>query len=117
MTKQEILNIEAANTDRINLFHEGSFWIAYERSAFRFVRSARPYRVTKRWIKNTGDFIASLGFLSSALEGIVAGEGLEILERTESQRIALRAPGPFTNEEFYLWKSELEIFVTDYSNL
>jgi hypothetical protein len=110
MTKQEILNIEAANADRINLFHEGSFWIAYERSAFRFVHSVRRYKVSKKWIKSANAWIASLGFPVSALDGIVAAENLEIVEQTENNRIVLRAPQELPEGEFERWKAELEVF-------
>ena len=69
MTKKEIIELEQVNRDKIHLFQEGSFWIAYERSAMRFVRSVRPYKVTKKEIKSLGASIASLGFPISALDG------------------------------------------------
>ncbi len=111
MTKQEILDLEQANSDKIHLFKEGSFWIAYEKSAFRFIRTVKSYKVKKKWIKSTGAYITSLGFPSSALDGIVAVAGLEIIEQIENRRIVLRAPNPLTDEDFDLWKAEVEVFV------
>ena len=110
MTKQEILDLERANSDKIHLLQEGSFWIAYERSAFRFVRTVKPYKVKKKMIKTVGCEVVSLGFPLKALYGIISEGGLEIVERTD-KRITLRAPDPLTDEDFDLWKAESEVFI------
>ena len=73
MTKKEIFELEIQNTDRIYLFLEGMFWIAYERSAFRFVHSVKPYQVKKKFIKNIGCELVSLGFPATALDAVAAG--------------------------------------------
>ncbi len=106
MTKREIFEIESSNADRIHLFLEGTFWIAYERSAFQFVRSIKPYQVKKKWIKNIGQDMVSLGFPSSALDAVVVG--LERLEVSE-KRIILKAPEALLPEEFDRWQSAVPI--------
>jgi hypothetical protein len=109
MTKQEILDLEQANSDKIHLLLEGSFWIAYEKSAFRFMRTVKPYKVKKKRIKIVECEMVSLGFPLSALEGLVSEGGLEIVERTD-KLVSLRAPDPLTDEEFELWKTDVELF-------
>ncbi len=111
MTKKEIIELEQVNRDKIHLFQEGSFWIAYERSAMRFVRSVRPYKVTKKEIKSLGASIASLGFPISALDGIIAGAGPETVVSTDNRRVVLNTTVSETDAEFESWKTGLETFV------
>jgi hypothetical protein len=111
MTKKEIIELEQSNTDKIHLFQEGSFWIAYERSAMRFVRSVRPYKVKKKVIKSLGASIASLGFPIPALEGIIAEAGPETIVSTDNRRIVLNTAMRETDAEFEEWKAGLETFV------
>jgi hypothetical protein len=112
MTKQEILDLEQSNSDKIHLLQEGSFWIAYEKSAFRFVRTVKPYEVKKKRVKIVDCEVVSLGFPVSALDKIVSEGGLEIVERGD-KRITLRAPDPLTDEAFESWKADLELFIPD----
>lgn len=106
MKKKEIFDLESGNTDRIYLHKEGMFWIAYERSAYRFVKTIRPYRVTKRHIGSVGQQMVSLGFPDSALVGIDA----RIIERTEKQFI-LQAPENPMEDAYDQWKSEIPLYV------
>jgi peptidoglycan hydrolase CwlO-like protein len=71
MTVKEILEIENANTGGINLFKEGIFWRVYEKSAWRFVKNIREYRVFKKYVKAVKQDIAYLVFPESALSEIL----------------------------------------------
>ena len=102
MTKQEIIAQESTNTDKIILHLEGTFWIAYERSAHRFVESIRPYSVKKKFIKTAAQEIVYLGFPQSILPNL----DLDIIEQTEKQ-ITLNAPKTPTEEQFTLWKQSI----------
>jgi hypothetical protein len=103
MTKQEIIEQERVNTSHIILHLEGTFWIAYERSAHRFAKSVKPYSARKKYIKAAQQEIVSLGFPAVALDTL----GVEILERTEKQA-TLRAPQTFTEQEFDEWKKNVK---------
>lgn len=116
MTKKEIFELESDNFDHIHLFLEGTFWIAYEKSAFRFVKFVRPYRIKKKFIKNVGSEMASLGFPTSALDGLSSSAPtLEIVSRSDKQA-TLKVHGTFTAEEFGQWKSEIPLLVPDTGN-
>ena len=71
MTVKEILEIEDANTGSINLFKEGICWRVYEKSAWRFVKNIREYRVLRKYVKAVKQDIAYLAFPESALPEIL----------------------------------------------
>jgi hypothetical protein len=103
MTKREILDLEKKNKDKIYLHKEGTFWIAYERSAHRFVEGIRAYKVTKKHIKVIGTEITSIGFPESALSNLA----IEIVDRTD-KLITLKAPVKKNERKFEKWKSEVK---------
>jgi hypothetical protein len=53
MKIKDIVNIEDSNEEGIILIKEGMFWLAYERSAFRFVRLIQKYSAVVKLYKNT----------------------------------------------------------------
>jgi hypothetical protein len=65
-----IFFIEEGNTDRIYLYKEGSFWKAYERSAYLFVQHIQAYQTRLRYYKNIDQEIISIGFPDIALPKI-----------------------------------------------
>ncbi|MDR0907824.1 MAG: hypothetical protein LBM63_04375 [Rikenellaceae bacterium] len=111
MTTQEILDLEATNNDKIHLLREGGFWIAYEKSAFRWAKTVKPYKIKKKFVKTVGCEVVSLGFPTSALDAIVTQSVLEKVEETEKQ-VTFVAPDPLTDEEFNEWKAAVELFET-----
>ena len=108
MTKQEIFELEASNDEYIHLFWEGSFLVAYEMSAYRFVHSLKNYKVRKKWVRVAGLEMVSLGVPAS-----VVNEITKELERTEGpgKRITLKAPERFTREEFEAWKEGIPMLI------
>lgn len=76
--------------------------VAYERSAFRFSRSYKAYQEKKRFVKNVGYEVITVGFPRAALARF---EGVEILE-SSATHVVLRAPQSFSDEEFLKWKAE-----------
>lgn len=92
MTKKEILEGELANSGTITLYREGTFWMAYEKSALLFHKHIKPYQLKKTYSKSVDGEVVSLGFPESALNslmegGIVTGE--HVVEKTDD-RIVLR---------------------------
>ena len=67
----EILEIENANTGSINLFKEGICWKVYEKSAWRFVKNIREYRVLRKYVKTVKQDIAYLVVPESTLPEIL----------------------------------------------
>ena len=54
LTQKEIIDREQTNTDSVWLYLEGSFYKAYERSAFAFCTRIKDYRVLRKESKTLG---------------------------------------------------------------
>lgn len=54
MTSKEIITLEDSNTGCINLYKEGLFWRAYERSAYALCTRVHPFKAMKRQLKVLG---------------------------------------------------------------
>lgn len=54
MTSKEIIALEDSNTGCINLYKEGLFWRAYERSAYALCTRVHPFKAMKRQLKVLG---------------------------------------------------------------
>lgn len=90
MTKKEIFDAELDNKDRIYLYLEGTFWKAYERSAFRFVKEVKPYLAKKKYVKTIGEEMVALGFPDSYLAEV--NKKLSLLESSEKTRVFKHTP-------------------------
>ena len=51
MTQREIIEFEETNTGVIRLYFEGSFYKAYERSAFAFCTGVTRWRSGCHWMR------------------------------------------------------------------
>jgi hypothetical protein len=67
MTYKEIIQIEKDNPHSINLFHEGIFYKAYERSAYMMCKKIHPFKVSKKFIKIIDMDVVSIGFPENSL--------------------------------------------------
>lgn len=67
MTFAEILSLEDSNQNKIYLFKEGSFFKAYEHSAFLFHRYIHEFKLSRRFIKTVNRPVISLGFPEASL--------------------------------------------------
>lgn len=67
MLIDEIFALEAANGSGIHLIRDRKFFVAYERSAFRFVKLFRPYRVHGKFVKKVSAEVVYLGFPDTVL--------------------------------------------------
>ena len=54
MTQKEIIEFEDTNSGVIRLYLEGSFYKAYERSAFAFCTRIKDYKVLRKESKTLG---------------------------------------------------------------
>jgi len=70
MKTEDILTIEEAAENRINLVRDRLFWQAWNRSAFLFVTHIKKYQVHKRFVQKVAQEVAWLGFPKNALVNI-----------------------------------------------
>jgi hypothetical protein len=98
-----IIFIEDGNTHWLYLYKEGSFWKAYERSAYRFVKNIRAYQTKLRYYKNIGREIISIGFPDIALSGIL--KDFKPVLQSDTQ-VTIELEDEIVLEEFLSWKSE-----------
>lgn len=102
MKLSEILKQETTANTCVYLYREGLFWKAYEYSAYTFVRSFRPYRAQKKWIKGIKQEVVSIGFPDSKLAEIIDGhEKEEISEKM----IGIKGTPLVDEAAFQEWKS------------
>lgn len=62
MTKLEICEIEDANPGVVYLYPEGSFFKAYQRSAWLLCSRVHPFKVSARPLKGLDGPLLSVGF-------------------------------------------------------
>lgn len=80
MTHKEIIDIEKENTGYINLHLEGTFYKAYEQSAFAFCTRIKAYNVLRKESKTLGRDILYVGFPQSTLDKVLSKQ-LSLLRR------------------------------------
>ena len=73
MTKLEICAIEDANPGQVNLYPEGSFYKAYQISAWLLCTKVHPFKVSARPLKGLEGQLVSIGFPQSSLDKFSAG--------------------------------------------
>lgn len=105
MSIQTIIETEQTNEGLIYLYLEGSFWKAYEKSAFYFAQTIKEYKIKKRYVKAISTEIVSLGFPNSAIDAIKKGQ--EVTESSE-KRLVIKITKEFCESDFSNWKSRIE---------
>jgi hypothetical protein len=110
MTTRQILEIEKNNLEHINLFYEGPYWRAYERSALLWVRSVGAGAARRKFYKNADCELAVVAIPASMLDRYLhrAALPVETVERGDG-RIVLRSGEKLGEEAFLGWKSSLDI--------
>ena len=102
-TISEIVDKENGNKNNIYLYKEGSFWKAYEHSAYLFVKNIRAYQTKLRFYKNIDMEIISIGFPDVALAGIM--EKAKVMAQHETQ-VTLELDNEMILDDFAAWKSQ-----------
>ena len=77
MTKLEICSIEDANPGVVYLYPEGSFYKAYQQSAWLLCTKVHPFKVSVRPLKGLDGPLLSVGFPFSSIEKFSAGLKVE----------------------------------------
>jgi len=108
MTVKEKLQHEEGKL--VHLWKEGAFWVAYEQSAF-LVSQVKKLKPNKKFVKNVGMDIVTVGFPDSALGSI----SLQITERNE-KRITMQPERAADRDEFMAWKNGINARCADESH-
>lgn len=69
MTSKEIIALEDSNTGCINLYKEGLFWRAYERSAYALCTRVHPFKAMKRQLKVLSGMMPTRGKMCCPVSG------------------------------------------------
>ena len=73
MTKLEICAIEESNPGQVFLYPEGSFYKAYQKSAWLLCTRVHSFKVSARALKGLEGPLLSVGFPQSSLDKFSAG--------------------------------------------
>lgn len=107
MTKKDIYDREETNLSLVTLYHEGTFWIAYERSAYILCSQVRQFKASKKVIKSAGGIeIVSVGFPVAKESGNLAG--LSPVS-SSGECLVYGARYPIRPEDFNIWKSSIAV--------
>lgn len=102
MKLQEI--IEQEQNGCLHLYKEGSFWRAYEQSAYYFVQYIKPYKLLKRYFKIVHQEVVYLGFPLKNMEAHLAAlpQGITVDEQSDDY---IRLCGFEDAGDFQAWKA------------
>ena len=120
LTQKEIIDREQTNTDSVWLYLEGSFYKAYERSAFAFCTRIKDYKVLRKESKTLGRDILYVGFPMTALDRTLADS---IVRTIDDKTLRIVLPTPISLCDFEEWRDLKEVemasraMLTPYSNV
>ena len=102
MTKLEIAEKEKANGGVVYLYAEGTFYKAYQQSAFLLSAFVRPLKVSVRPLKGMKGPLLSVGFPMMALEKWTSGADIQILS---DKSLEVHYPFPLDLSGYDAWRS------------
>lgn len=116
-TIKEILEVENNRSEQntIHLFQEGSFWRAYEQSAWLCVRCLHEFKATRRQMKEAEQTVVFVGFPLTSLdkwlpeESSQRAEGEKHLVITLPEHSLPDVGGGTYAELFEAWKDNVEL--------
>lgn len=106
MTQKEIIEFEEANTAVIRLYLEGSFYKAYERSAFAFCTRIKDYKVLRKESKSLGRDILYVGFPMSAADKTL---GNAMTRKVSDVIMDVVLSYPIDVNEYLQWRDAQEV--------
>ena len=106
MTQKEIIDIEQDNTGYINLYLEGTFYKAYEQSAFAFCTRIKAYNVLRKESKTLGRDILYVGFPQSTLDKVL---NRQMFTRVDEKTVRVTLSTPIDGNEFLVWRDAQEV--------
>lgn len=106
MELREKLKITASDTHHVHLFKEGTFWKAYEGSAYLFIKFVRAYKPIRKTVKCVKSSVVSIGFPGNALESVL--EDVNLISQTEDYCVVSCTEDIYSENDFLLWKDTIE---------
>ena len=106
MTQKEIIDIEQENTGYVNLHLEGTFYKAYEQSAFAFCTRIKAYNVLRKESKTLGRDILYVGFPQSTLDKVL---NRQMFTRVDEKTVRVTLSTPIDGNEFLVWRDAQEV--------
>lgn len=107
MTFSEILSIEAQNTCQITFYHEGTFWKAYEKSAFLVCEHYEKFQPSKKSVKYLhGAEIVSIGIPSVTLNRLFSNTEMVV---DEEKRKVFKTVYTVDEKAFMTWKEGIGV--------
>ena len=116
----EILDAEKKRTEplhfrQVHLWADGSFYRAYEYSAWLCVRYIKQFKVTRRAIKSVGTDMLFVGFPQTSLEKLLI-DGVTVQDKDDKNRL-LTLPqelvipdnGSTLEEDFRNWRDTIPL--------
>ncbi|MBQ3753258.1 MAG: hypothetical protein II864_06895 [Prevotella sp.] len=99
---KEKLKAEERNERTVRLWPEGTFYKAYERSAFLFVKQVREYSPRRRYIQAVGQDVLSIGFPQTVLESL----GMHHAPATDGAEV-IQLSAALDEQQFLLWRDSV----------
>lgn len=118
-TIKEAVEIEhqRESTEEIHLFKEGTFWRAYEMSAWLCVRCPHEFKATKRQMKEVEQPVVFIGFPASSFEKWVPADMVRqdvadkhVIVRVNTERLPSTDSAELA-DMFEIWKDNVELSV------
>lgn len=100
---KEKLKSEVGNECTIRLWPEGTFYKAYERSAYLFVKQVRPYQVRKRYVDVVARNVVSVGFPQSVLKSLGVNSHSE-----RDGSVTFGVDTPLDEQQYLLWYDDIQ---------
>ena len=101
-TIKDKLKAEERNERTVRLWPEGTFFKAYERSAYLFVMQVRNYEVRRRYVQAVGQDVVSIGFPQTVLTSL----GLQHTSATDGS-VEIRLDTPLDEQQYLLWRESI----------
>ncbi len=117
MTLKEIIEIENANKNSINLYKEGIFWRVYNQSAYYFVKHIKELKALKKFYKNVNCEVVYAGFpdtILSQIEALSQSKGLQFekcgaLSLSKGNEKQCSISGVDFDNGFEEWKNSIKV--------
>ena len=97
------LKAEERNERTVRLWPEGTFFKAYERSAYLFVTQVRQYEVRRQFVKAAGQDVVSTGFPQSVLSKLGVSASDDDGVKT------IRMDTPIDEQQYLLWRDAVPL--------
>lgn len=107
MTFSDILSLEAQNTCQITFYYEGTFWKAYERSAFLVCEHYEKFLPSKKSVKYLhGAEIVSIGIPAVTMDRLFSTSEKVV---DEEKRKVFKTVYAVNEEAFMAWKERIGV--------